>query len=54
VGGSSGRDAAVGYPSNSAKITTTRSSDPVVIDEALDAQQLEVPYIHPAFVHTAH
>jgi len=41
VGGSSGRDAAVGYPSNSAKITTTRSSDPVVIDEALDAQQLE-------------
>ncbi|CAN6272075.1 unnamed protein product [Urochloa humidicola] len=29
-----------GYPGNSAKITT-RSSDPVVIDEALDAQQLE-------------
>ncbi|PAN04931.1 hypothetical protein PAHAL_1G102700 [Panicum hallii] len=38
-GGSSGRDP-VGYPSNSAKITT-RASDPVVIDEALDAQQLE-------------
>lgn len=51
-GGSGGRDAVV-YPTNSAKITT-RSSDPVVIDEALDAQQLEVPYIHPAFVHTAH
>ncbi|RLN07265.1 uncharacterized protein C2845_PM11G19660 [Panicum miliaceum] len=39
-GGSDGRDAVGGYPTNSAKITT-RSSDPVVIDEALDAQQLE-------------
>ncbi|CAL4888908.1 unnamed protein product [Urochloa decumbens] len=37
--GASGRDT-VGYPSNIAKITT-RSSDPVVIDEALDARQLE-------------
>ncbi|CAN6278096.1 unnamed protein product [Urochloa humidicola] len=37
--GGSGRDGA-GYPVNSAKITT-RSSDPVVIDEALDAQQHE-------------
>ncbi|CAN6231009.1 unnamed protein product [Urochloa humidicola] len=37
--GASGRDGA-GYPGNSTKITT-RSSDPVVIDEALDAQQLE-------------
>jgi len=39
-GSSGGRDAAVGYPSNITKFTT-RSSDPVVIDEALDAQQLE-------------
>ncbi|OEL20632.1 hypothetical protein BAE44_0018349 [Dichanthelium oligosanthes] len=39
--GGSGRDVVAGYTSNSAKITT-RSSDPVVIDdEALDAQQLE-------------
>ncbi|TKW37041.1 hypothetical protein SEVIR_1G021500v4 [Setaria viridis] len=37
--GGSGRDV-VGYPGNNAKITT-RSSDPVVIDEALDPQQLE-------------
>nr|CAB3446237.1 unnamed protein product [Digitaria exilis] len=37
--GVTGRDV-VGYPSNSAKITK-RSSDPVVIDEALDPQKIE-------------
>ncbi|CAL5059210.1 unnamed protein product [Urochloa decumbens] len=38
--GGSGRDA-VGYLSSCANKITTRSSDPVVIDEALDAKQLE-------------
>ena len=39
--GGSGRDFVFGYPGSSSKITT-RSSDPVVID---DGQPLEVPYV---------
>jgi hypothetical protein len=54
AGGGGGRDVGGGYPGNSAKITPRSSSDPVVIDEALDSQQLEVhrPTVHIPGLHT--